>query len=172
MTKKEGNPVRVAALICVAVTSAFLMWMNNKVINILASPDWCSKALQAERVSAQEGGGLTSCNSLLTIQVKSLATVNHIQSGTIALCLLVLIVIVIAGGRLNLSAGKTGINANMGRDNVDPVAAADAVAGAANEKADEIAATVTPPGRPKDDGSDAATFTPSPPMPEPPGSKP
>lgn len=155
--KNNGNPVRVAALVCVAVTSAFLMWMNNKVIDILSSYDWCSKALQAERVSGQSGG-LTSCNSLLTIQLKSLATVNHIQSGTIALCLLVLIVIVIAGGRLNLSASKTGINANMGKDHIDPVESAQLTADAAQDTADAIAETVPPP-------------PPGPAMPEPPGAR-
>lgn len=149
--EKGHNTVPVAALICVAVTSLFLMYMNNKVIDILASPSWCSKALQAEKISSQNFGGLTACNDLLTIQLKSLATNSHIQSGTIALCLLVLIVIVIAGGRLNFSASKSGVNTSIGKD-VDPVQAAQTTADAAQEKATEIAAEA--------------------PLPEPPGAKP
>ena len=164
---KNGNPIRVAALICVAITSAYLMYMGYRINEILAGPNWCSRALQAERISEQNFTGLQNCVSLLTIQIKSLATNSHILFGTIALCLLVLIVIVIAGGRLNLSAGAKGINANMGRENVDPVDAAQATADAAQEQVDAIAAT-----RPADDGSDAAKFAPPPPMPEPPGSKP
>jgi hypothetical protein len=136
---KPNNIIRVAALVCVAFTSAYVMWMGWKITMILSGPDWCSRALQAERISAQNFTGLKDCVDLLTIQLKSLATNSHIVFGVVALCLLVLIVIVIAGGKLNFSASKTGINANMGRD-PDPVAdAAKQVAGAAQEEADAIA---------------------------------
>ena len=91
MTKKDSNPIRVAALICVAITSAYLMWMGWKINEILASPSWCSRALQAERISEQNFTGIQDCVSLLTIQLKSLATNSHILFGVIALCLLVLI---------------------------------------------------------------------------------
>lgn len=133
------NPVRVAALVCVAVTSAFLMWMAYRVNDTLSGPGWCRTALGAEKASPTDGAikGLDACVGLLTIQLKALATNSHILFGILALCLLVLIVIVIAGGKLNFSASASGVNANMGREDVE---AAQKVAGAAVEKAEEIAA--------------------------------
>lgn len=136
---KEHNPVRIAALICVAITSVYLMYMGYRINEILASPGWCSKALNAEKISSQNFGGLTACVDLLTIQLKSLATNSHILFGVIAMCLLVLIVIVIAGGKLNFKADKTGVAGSMGRE-ADPVAnAAAETAAAAIDKAEEIA---------------------------------
>lgn len=130
----RSHPIRAFALLCVAVTSAFLGFMAWRLVDVLSSPTWCSTALQAERISSQNFGGLTACTDLLKIQLRSLATNSHIVIGIFALCLLVLIVIVIAGGKLNFTASKTGVSANMGADE-----AADAVVGAASEKRDEIA---------------------------------
>ena len=134
------NPIRAAALVCVAVTSAFLMWMAYRVNETLSGPEWCSKALQAERVSDEKAAGMTSCVDLLTIQLKSLATNSHILFGVIALCLLVLIVIVIAGGKLSFQASKEGVSANVGKDDVAEAAAlaATETAEAAADKATEI----------------------------------
>lgn len=143
------NPIRVAALVCVAVTSAFLMWMAYRVNETLSGPSWCRTALGAEKVSVTDGTikGLDACVGLLTIQLKSLSTNSHILFGTIALCLLVLIVIVIAGGKLSFQATKTGVSANVGKDADQAAAlAADATAAAAEQKADEIKASgFTPP---------------------------
>jgi hypothetical protein len=142
----KEHPVRFFALLCVAATSLFLMLTANRLIDVLASPDWCSKALQAERISSEKAGGLTSCVDLLTIQVKSLAVNSHIVLGVFAMCLLVLIVIVIAGGKLSFAASKDGLSANVGRERVE---AAKEVAEAAEEKKDEIVAGAgftAPPG--------------------------
>jgi membrane protein required for beta-lactamase induction len=142
-------PVRFFALLCVAATSLFLAFMANKLIATLSSPDWCSKALQAERISTERGGGLTSCVDLLTIQLKSLAINSHIVLGVFALCLLVLIVIVIAGGKLSFAASKSGVSANMSREEElkqAALAGADqAIAGAEGER-ESIAET--PPAGP------------------------
>jgi hypothetical protein len=131
------NPIRLFATICVAVTSAFVMYMAWWINDVLAGPGWCRTALGAEKVSAGDGTikGLDACVGLLTIQLKALGWNSTMLLGTIALCLLVLVVIVIAGARLDLKANATGIEANM---TSDAPAAADAVAGAAVAKADEI----------------------------------
>lgn len=131
---KIQNPIRMFAVLCVAVTSAFVMWMSYTLINILASPGWCGKALQAERISSQNFGGLTACTGLLTIQLKSLANNSYIFGGVIALCLLTLIVIVIAGGRLSFKGGPTGVETDIG----GVPQAAQAVADSAQTTADEI----------------------------------
>jgi hypothetical protein len=147
---KPATPVRIAALICVAVTSIFLMYMNWKIVNILASPDWCSKALQAEKISTQNFGGLTACVDLLTIQLKSLSTNSQIQNGVIALSLLVLIVIVIAGGKLDFSWGKDGASASMSKE-TPATEAAKRTATAAVDEAKTIIKEAAPPAAPTDE---------------------
>jgi len=141
--KQPITPVRIAALVCVAVTSIFLMYMNAKIVDILASPDWCGKALQAEKISTQNFGGLTACVDLLTIQLKSLATTSQIQNGVIALSLLVLIVIVIAGGKLDFSFNKEGASASMSKE-TPASEAAKRTANAAVAEASDIVAEEDP----------------------------
>lgn len=96
------NPIRGFAVLCVAVTSAFVMIMSYRLLTVLSGPGWCATALGAGKASSAEGTvkGLDACVGLLTIQLKSLANNSYIFGGVIALCLLTLIVIVIAGGRL------------------------------------------------------------------------
>jgi hypothetical protein len=128
-------PVRFFALLCVAATSLFLAYMADRLITTLSSPDWCSKALTAERISTEKDGGFTSCVDLLTIQLKALAINSHIGFGVFALCLLVLIVIVIAGGKLNFSASKDGVSAGISKEQEAAIAGAkQAVAGAKDEQ--------------------------------------
>lgn len=135
------NPVRGFAVLCVAVTSAYVMWMGWRLSNILSSPEWCGKALQADRITPDSKfDGLTACVGLLQIQLRAIATDSHIFAAVVALCLLTLIVIVIAGGRLQFAAGKTGISGNMSSAEDEAAAAAAAqTAGAAVHEADKIA---------------------------------
>lgn len=135
---KPRFTIRTFAVLCVAVTSIFVMGMSYRLITILSSPDWCGKALQAERISSQNFGGLTACVSLLTIQLKSLASNSLVFGGVIALCLLTLIVIVIAGGRLSFK-GPGGIETDI--SNGPAPAAAQAVADSAQDTADVIKET-------------------------------
>jgi hypothetical protein len=94
------NPIRAFALICVAATSGFLGYVNLKLIDLLSSPEWCSKAIQAERITpGNTFQGLTGCIDILKIQLNALAKVLLINSGTFAICLGVLVIIVVAGAR-------------------------------------------------------------------------
>jgi hypothetical protein len=135
------NPIRGFAVLCVAVTSGYVMWMGWRLSNILASPDWCSKALQAERITPGNSFvGLTACVDLLKIQLKAIATDSHVFAGVVAMCLLTLIVIVIAGGRLQFAASKSGISGNMSSAEDEAASAAAAqTAGAAVAEAGKIA---------------------------------
>lgn len=144
---KQHNVIRAAALVCVAVTSIFIMYMSAWLVDILSAPDWCARAINAEKLAnSRATSGIELCKDLLLKQVGSLATVAIIYAGVIALCLLVLNVIVVAGGRLSLSASKTGVNANMGKD--DPATAGAAqVANAAVEEAEAIAADAGAPAK-------------------------
>lgn len=132
------NPIRLFAVICVAVTSAYVMAMSYKLLQTLSGPGWCRTALGAEKSSATDGTikGLDACVGLLTIQLKSLANNSYIFGGVIALCLLTLIVIVIAGGKLSFSATATGASANIGE--ATPVTVV-------NPPSDPVPTTATPP---------------------------
>jgi hypothetical protein len=134
---KPHNTIRTFALICVAVTTAYVMFMGWWINTTLSGPGWCRTALGAEKASAAEGTikGLEACVDLLKIQLKSLAVNSHVLFGVIALCLAVLIVIVIAGGRVSFKASRDGVETDISRD---PGKAADEVAGAAVERADQI----------------------------------
>ena len=112
----RDHPIRAFAVLCVAAIAAYLMWMGFRVNETLAGPGWCRTALGAEKASATDGTikGLDACVGLLTIQLRSLATNSHILLGSLALCLVTLIVVVIAGARL---AGKfKDAELNLSRD--------------------------------------------------------
>lgn len=114
------NPIRAFALLCVAATSGFLAYVNLKLIAILSSPSWCATALQAEKITpGNTFVGLTACIDILKMQVGALAQVILINSGTFALCLGTLVIIVVAGARL---AGKIfGGEVDVSRQDALPV---------------------------------------------------
>lgn len=132
--------IRAFALLCVAVTSGFVMWMSYRLTDILAAPEWCARAINAERLATDRAtSSVELCKELLFRQVGSLATNSHIYAGVIALCLLVLIVIVIAGGEVSFSANKSGVTANIGKEAKQAAAvAAEETAQAAVDTASEI----------------------------------
>jgi hypothetical protein len=134
---KVQNPIRLFAVLCVAVTSGFVMVMSYRLIQTLSGPGWCATALGAGKASPGSAPikGLEACVGLLTIQLKALADNSFVFGGVIALCLLTLIVIVIAGARLDLKANRDGVEANMSRDAPQ---AAQAVADSAQSTADVI----------------------------------
>lgn len=126
------NYVRAFALACVALTSTFVCFMIWWLTGLLADRSWCFTALGAGKGTGTDA--FTACVGLLTIQIKALAENSVIFVGVIALCLLVLIVVVVAEGKLTFKASKDGIDADIGKG----PAAAQAVAGAAADKAEEI----------------------------------
>lgn len=146
----RDHPIRAVAVICVAIIGGFVMWMGWLHTNILASADWCGKAIQAERITpGTTFQGLTACVELLKIQVSAEAMNSHIYAGTVGVCLIALIVIVIAQGRAAVAA-PGGFSGSFG-PGTDPVAdAANKTAAAATDKAKEIADAPhpTPPPAP------------------------
>jgi hypothetical protein len=115
--------IRTFAIICVAVTTAYVMWLGNKVNDTLSGPGWCRTALGAEKASSTDGTikGLDACVGLLTIQLKSLSTNSHILLGTIALCLAVLIIIVVAHARFTGEVGAAKASVSPADDPVPVV---------------------------------------------------
>ncbi len=141
------NPIRGFAVLVVAVISGYIMWMGWRLVEILSAPDWCARAINAEKLSSSRVvTSVELCKDLLLKQIGALATNSHIYAGVVALCLLTLIVIVIAGGKLSVSASKSGVNANIGKDVEDAV---DHVLERTQEGADEAkqaaGTSATPP---------------------------
>lgn len=133
------NKILAFALLCVAASSIFVIYMQIHLTEILATPDWCVRAINAEKLAqTRSATAFDGCVQLMDKQVGSLALNSHIFAGIIALCLLVLMVIVVAGGKLSFSASKTGVSADIGRDKV--AQAAHQVADAAEKEATSISA--------------------------------
>lgn len=131
------NKLLAFALLCVAVTSAFIMYMRVSQTEILSKPDWCVQAINAERLAqARSVTAIDTCKELLLKQIGSIAMNSHIDAGIIGLCLLVLMVIVVAGANLSFSVSPKGASANMSKNRV--AEAAQEVADAAEDKAVEI----------------------------------
>lgn len=131
------NPISAFAVLCVAATAGFLGYMTHRFVDVLESYEWCGRAVQAERiVPSGKFEGLTSCNTLLEIQLKSLSTGLHISIGSFSLSLIVLIVVVIAGARASGKFGPEGVEFDVSRE---AASAAHETAEAAVDKATDIA---------------------------------
>lgn len=139
---RQFNWLTAFALIFAAGACSFIAYMTIRSTDILAAPDWCARAINAEKLSqARSTSAIEGCMDLLRAQVSAVATNSHIYALTIAVSLLVLIVVVVAKARLDLAVAKGELKTTIGGD---PARAADEVAGAAVDKADEIKAEVQP----------------------------
>lgn len=126
------NTIRAFALVCVATVSTFVMGMGIWLVWILSDRAWCSTAVGADKATGgRSETGVNGCVNLMGRQLDALSTQAFIYGGVIALCLLVLMVIVVAGGRLSFKASKDGAEADIG-------AAAQYVANEAQNAADEV----------------------------------
>jgi hypothetical protein len=106
--------IRTWALLAVAVTTASLIFFAHRLIGWLAAADWCGRAVHASREGERPESAITGCYGLMTRQIDALALNSHLAIGVLALCLLVLIVIVLAGGRLSFKANKDGVETEIG----------------------------------------------------------
>lgn len=137
---ERRSAVQKYAVGLVAATSLFIMGMNVWQTYLLSSSNWCNRALGAEKLTVGDNSRLdamTACIGLLTRQVNAISQNALIYAGTLALCLLVLVVIVLANARLNASASLHGGSLNISNAN-DPAAAAQRTADAAQDEADAI----------------------------------
>lgn len=131
--------VRVFALVCVAVTSTFVMAMGWWLVNILAAPNWCNRAVSAANKGDQPEFAVTGCFSLLKDQVAALALTGHIYAGVIAFCLAALMVIVVANGRAS-GKGPGGFELDIGgnREPATPAEGAQVATDAAQTVTDAL----------------------------------
>src|SRR5690554_5686141 len=97
--------IRTWALVAVAVSSAFTIGIAVWLISILSAQDWCSRALGAAKyATGRPANAIDACFDLMGEQVGTLGLALLIVIGVQALCLAVLVVIVLAGGKLNFRA--------------------------------------------------------------------
>ena len=127
------NTIRSWALGAVAVTSAFLIAVATWLIYLLGVSDWCQSAIGATKGVARPDSAVAACFDLLKMQVGGLTQSLLIVLYTFALCLAVLVVIVLAGGKLSFKA--PGVEADVSHD---PGEAAQTVADAAQSQADAV----------------------------------
>ena len=131
---ERRRSIRTFALAATAISSTFSIGLSLWLVWLLSSQDWCTRALGAAKYAdGRPEFAIAGCYNLMTQQVEALSLSLYISVGIQALCLAVLMVIVVAGGRLSFKASKDGVETNIGRDE-----AARAVADAAEDKADEI----------------------------------
>lgn len=128
------NSIRSWALVAVAISSVFIMGMRVWDQILLGHTDWCARALGAAKyATGRPAYAIEQCFELQQMQIKTLSNGSMIDAGTIALCLVVLVVIVLAGGKVSLTTPWGG--GNISSDRKD---AAKKVAEAAKAKAEEI----------------------------------
>ncbi len=146
MTVTPRNTIRTFALVCVSITSAFLIFMGVWLTVLLSSDGWCDRAVGASKDAAgaeRPEYSVGGCFQLLNQQVEALAWNSHIVLAVMALCLLVLMVIVVSGGHLSFSASKAGLSGNLGGGDGLPETAAEGAAlatGAAQNVTEQLAA--------------------------------
>lgn len=134
------NPISFFAVVCVASAAWLLYIITDRLLDVLESPQWCAKAIQAEKISpGNTFKGLDSCLELLTLQLSSLGMGFHIALGAFAFSLIVLVVVVVAGAKASGKFGPQGMEFDMSRHDA-ATNAAEKVAKAADDKADEIKA--------------------------------
>ena len=139
---RAHNAIRTWALLAVVVTSAALIYFGWRLIALLSEPTWCNRAIGAvERADGRPESAVAGCFALLTQQVDALALNSHLVIGTLALCLLVLVVIVLAGGRLSFKASRDGVEGDIGKGPAEAAASgAKQAAEAAVETAEDLEA--------------------------------
>ena len=129
-----GNTIRTWALVAVFISSLFTIGAALWIIHILSLPDWCSRILGASKyVDGRPDFAVKACTDVMLQNSDRLGDALTIAMGVQAGALLVLVVIVLAGGKLSFRASKDGVSANMSKEE-----AARAVANAADEEADLI----------------------------------
>lgn len=138
------NTIRTWALVATFLTSGAVVYFGWWLISLLAAPDWCDRAIGAAKdAQARPEFSVNGCFQLLNKQVDALALNSHFAIGTLAMCLAVLVVIVMAGGRLSFKADKTGLQAEFERDD-GKVEGARRVEQAAHDEAEAIVKEAKP----------------------------
>lgn len=110
------NIIASWALLAVAFTTGALIFFAYDKTEHLSAPDWCARAGWAAKQGDRPESAIQGCFGLMSKQIDALAIDSHIAHGTIALALLVLVVIVLAGGRLSFRGSRDGVDLDISRN--------------------------------------------------------
>ncbi len=131
-----GLSAVVVVLVAMLIAAGFIIWS-------LMSGNWCDAAVDSDRaVRANNMDAARACVGLLMEQLKTLGTALLSIIAAVAIGFIVLVVLLIADGKVSFSASRSGVSGNIaGRGDTPPPAqaAAEQVAEAANEEAADIA---------------------------------
>lgn len=147
LVRKQGNTIRTFAVICVAVTTLFIMGMRIWDEILFGQTDWCSRALGAAKyATGRPAAAVNQCFLLQQQQISTMGGWGYIDAVTPALCLLVLVVIVIAGGKLSFRGSvKDGVEVDVGRESVDAAKRVEAAATDERKQIEQEAAAAPTP---------------------------
>lgn len=108
---------RIFATIVISTIAAFLMGMAVWYTYTLSSNQFCINAAGIEKATGENRTQITlECIKLLNEQVHALGNNGYIVLGTLALTIIVLVVIVIARGKVSIDASKEGVSAEIGKE--------------------------------------------------------
>lgn len=139
MTTQRRNTIRTFALVCVAASSAYVIGMGVWLTWLIGMTDWCAKVVgSAKYAEGRPDYAIKGCVEVMRDQIAGLSNSLLIYAGVIGLCLLVLMVIVVAGGRVSFKGNRDGVEGTIAPAG-DPMAAgAQAATDAAQHVADEL----------------------------------
>ena len=139
MTVHPRNTIRTFALVCVAFSSAYVIGMGIWITWLIGMTDWCARVVgSAKYADGRPDFAISGCVTVMRDQISGLSRSLLIYAGVIALCLLVLMVIVVAGGRLSFRGNRDGIEGDIAPADAPLAVGAQAAADAAQGVADDL----------------------------------
>lgn len=137
MTHQPTPRAFVFVMIAVGALATATVALSVYYTVILSSRDWCATLLGAKNASNTPPNVdlLKACAALNKKQIGSVAINSYVNSASIAICLVGLVILGVVGGRFAFKAGKEGVEGEFTRDAAD---AADHVADAAVDAAKEV----------------------------------
>lgn len=141
---RGSRGVRIFALVCVAVTTIFVIGMSVWLNRIIASTDYCGKVVgSAKYADGRPDFAIKGCVEVMRDQLSALSNTSLIYAATVALCLLVLMVVVVAEAHLRGKASTSGLDFEMGgrgdHPPVTPAEGAQAATDAAAQVTEQLA---------------------------------
>lgn len=136
----KKNPISTFAVLMVAITLGYLIYMSHWETTVLTGSSWCARSSGLEKMlpgqTVQQAlEVLKACNEMQKIQLEAVAWDSHIDHLTFSFVLILLSGVVIAGVKMAFKISKDGAEANVSKD---VAAAAEHVVEGAKEAAAEV----------------------------------
>ena len=137
--RRGSRLIRGFALVCVAITSGFVIGMSVFLVRLLGGTDWCGKVVgSAKYAEGRPDFAIKGCVEVMRDQIAALANNLLIYSAVTGLCLLVLMVVVVAEAHLRGKAGRDGLDFDISAKGDHPPATPAEGAAAATDAAAQV----------------------------------